>query len=159
MAALSAVCRDVAADVVLDAIGAYDHGERVPANQALDAALEFLIAGEKRLKAGGNGVGVGRVRGERNIDAGNGGVGAQPLENLGGYFGAAGFEHGVERLEPLLHFLIVESVRHGDARLRIGSGAVVHRDPVLEARCFVVHNVRPVPVHSIGLRHGVSRII
>src|SRR5712672_2560502 len=31
------VGRDVAADIVLDAIGAYDHGEGVPANEALDA--------------------------------------------------------------------------------------------------------------------------
>src|SRR5260370_702160 len=54
---------DVPADVVLHAIGAHHHGQRVPANQALDAALEFLIAGEKRLESSGNGVGVRRVGG------------------------------------------------------------------------------------------------
>src|SRR6266851_4927973 len=52
---------DVAADVVLHAIGAHHHGQRIPANQALDAAFEFLIAGEKRLQAVGNGVGVRRI--------------------------------------------------------------------------------------------------
>src|SRR5260221_5663486 len=73
---------DVAADVVLDAIGAHDHGERVPANEALDAALEFLIAGEKRLKAIGDRVGVRGVRGKRKINAGNGGVCAEALQNF-----------------------------------------------------------------------------
>src|SRR5260370_25815301 len=37
---------DVAADIVLDAVGAHDHGERVPADEAFDAALQFLIARE-----------------------------------------------------------------------------------------------------------------
>src|SRR5258708_10552577 len=37
---------DVAADVVFDAVGADDHGQGVPANQALDAALDFLFAGK-----------------------------------------------------------------------------------------------------------------
>ena len=73
---------DVAADVVLDAIGADDHGQRVPANQALDAALELLIAGEQRLEAGGNRVDVRSVGGERQVDATDFGVGAQALENF-----------------------------------------------------------------------------
>ena len=44
---------NVAADVVLFAIRAHDHGDRIPANEALDAPLEFLIAGEIRLQADG----------------------------------------------------------------------------------------------------------
>ncbi len=39
-------CGNVAADIVFEAIGANDHGERVPTNQTLDAALERLISGE-----------------------------------------------------------------------------------------------------------------
>src|SRR5260221_7721217 len=35
---------NVTADVVLDAIRAHDHGQRVSANKALDAALAFLIS-------------------------------------------------------------------------------------------------------------------
>ena len=104
---------DVAADVVLDAIGADDHGEGVPADEALDAALEFLVAGEKRLEACGNGVGVRSVRGEREVDAGDGGVGAEALENFGGDFGAAGLEDGIERFEPLLNLEFVHVVRLG----------------------------------------------
>src|SRR6266404_6234426 len=148
---------DVAADVVLDAIGAHDHGQRVPANQALDAALEFLIAGEQRLEAIGNRVGVRRVRCEWEIDAGNGGVRAEALQNFRGDFGAAGFEERIKRLEPFLHFQVVESVRYRNARPIIGSGAAVYGSPVHQSS-FIIHNVRPVPVHSIGLRHGVSRI-
>jgi len=74
---------DVAADVVLDAIGAHDHGKSVPADEALDAALEFLIAGEKRFEAIGNRVGVRSVGGEWKINAGDSGVGAEALENFG----------------------------------------------------------------------------
>ena len=55
---------DVAADIVLNAIGAHHHGERVPAHEALDAALKFLVAGIAGLEAMGNGVGVRRVGGE-----------------------------------------------------------------------------------------------
>ncbi len=73
---------DVAADVVLHAVGANDHGQSVPANKALDAALEFLVAGEERLEAGGDRVGVRRVGGERKIDAADSGVGAQALQNF-----------------------------------------------------------------------------
>src|SRR5258707_2910422 len=42
---------NVAADVVLHASGAHDHGQRGSSNPALDSALEFLIAGEQRLEA------------------------------------------------------------------------------------------------------------
>ena len=55
---------DVAADIVLDAIGAHDHGECVPAYKTLDAALEFLVAGIARLQAMRDGVGVRSVGGE-----------------------------------------------------------------------------------------------
>ncbi len=98
---------DVAADIVLHAIGAHDHGQRVPADEALDATLEFLVAGEKRLEASGNGVGVGRIGAEREVDARNRGVGAEALQNFRGDFGSAGFQDGIERFEPFLHFQVV----------------------------------------------------
>ncbi len=55
---------NVAADAVVHAVGANHHGQRVPANQALDAALDFLIAGEHGLLFQGNGIDVGSIRGE-----------------------------------------------------------------------------------------------
>src|ERR1700674_7160 len=88
----------VAADIVLDAIGAHDHGQRVPADEALDAALEFLVAGKKWLETRGNRIGVGRVGREREIDAGDGGGGAEALQNFRGDFRSAGFQDGIERL-------------------------------------------------------------
>src|ERR1700738_4383366 len=87
---------DVAADIVFDAIGAHDHGQRVPAHETFDAALEFLAAGIARLEAMRDGIGVRSVRGEGQVDAVDGGVGAETLKNFGGYFRTAGFEDGVE---------------------------------------------------------------
>ena len=41
--------RDVPADAFLNFVGADDHRQRVPANQALDAAFHLLAAGKRRL--------------------------------------------------------------------------------------------------------------
>src|SRR6266849_8326468 len=133
----ASISGDVSADVVLDAIGAHDHGESVPADEALDATLKFLIAGEKRLKAIGNSVGVRSVGRKWEIYAGYGGMGAQALKNLGGDFGSAGFEQRVEGFEPLLHFEVVESVRHRNARAIIGGCAGVYSDLVVPGSCLV----------------------
>ncbi len=103
---------DVAADVVLEAIGADDHGEGVPTNEGLDAALELLVAGEKGFEARGNGVGVRGVGGKRKIDAADGGVGAEALHDLAGHFGAAGEKDGVEGFEPFLDFDVLDVARH-----------------------------------------------
>ncbi len=56
---------DVAADVVLHAVGADDHGKSVPTNEGLDAAFELLVARKERFEAGGDSVGVGSVGCER----------------------------------------------------------------------------------------------
>src|SRR5215831_10948500 len=50
------ISRNMPADIVFDAICAHYHGQRVPPNQALDAAFEFLISREKRLQARGDSV-------------------------------------------------------------------------------------------------------
>src|SRR5712691_7512870 len=76
------VCGNVAANVVFDAICAHHHSQRIPADQALDAAFQFLVAGEKWFEARGNGVGIRSVRGEWKVDSINGGVRAQALENF-----------------------------------------------------------------------------
>ena len=61
--------RDVAADALLGLVGADDHRGRVPADEALDAALEVGAAGHERLLVGGDRVDVRRVGGERQLDA------------------------------------------------------------------------------------------
>ena len=63
------VGRDVAADAVGRAVGAHDHRHRVPADEALDAALDLVAAGERRLLLGTDRVDVGRDGGERQADA------------------------------------------------------------------------------------------
>src|SRR5712672_2628330 len=87
---------DVAADIVLDAIGAHDHGKSVPADEALNTSLKFLVAWKERFEAIRNRGGVRSVGGEWKIDAGDSGVGTEALEDFGGYFGAAGFEERIE---------------------------------------------------------------
>src|SRR6185369_1431356 len=105
--------RDMSANVMFDAIRAHHHGQGVPAHQALDAALDFLIAGEFRFQPEGHGVGVRGIRGERKVDAGDGGVGAKALEDFGSHFGAAGLQDGVEGFKPLLYLEFVHIVRLG----------------------------------------------
>ncbi len=61
----------MSADAFLDLVGSHHHGQRVPAHQALDAALHFLAAGKGRLLDGRDGVLVGGGRGERQVDAGS----------------------------------------------------------------------------------------
>ena len=56
--------RDVAADALFDLVGLDDHRQRIPAHEALDAALDLAAAGKRRLLVGGDGVDVGGVRGE-----------------------------------------------------------------------------------------------
>src|SRR5260370_22389988 len=68
------ICRNVAADVVLDAVRTHHHGQSVPADEALDAALQLLVAREKWFEPRRNGVGVRRVRGKRKVNAVNGGM-------------------------------------------------------------------------------------
>ena len=102
---------DVPANVVFDSIRAHHHGQRVPANQALDAPLQFLIAGKQRLQAHGNGVGIRRIRAKGQVDAADGGVGAKPLEDLRGHFWAAGFDNGIQRLQPLLNLDVFNAMR------------------------------------------------
>ena len=60
----------VAADAVGRLVGPDHHGGGVPANEAADAPLDLLVAGEEGLLGGGDGVDVGRGGGRRH---------AQPL--------------------------------------------------------------------------------
>ena len=95
---------DVAADAVLGLVGLHHHGERVPADEALDAPLDLAAAGERRLVVGGNRVDVGCVGGERQLDAVAARVVAQLAQQLADPDRAARLDHVVERLEPLARF-------------------------------------------------------
>src|SRR5258708_12620468 len=58
---------NVAADVVLDAVRAYHHGQGVPADEALNAALQFLATGEKWLEPSINGVPIPLLPRQRHL--------------------------------------------------------------------------------------------
>ena len=94
--------RDVSADAGLDPVRAHDHRNRVPADKALDAALDLLAAGKRHFLLGRQRVDVGRVGAERQPDAAAAGVLAQLLQQLAGSRRAVRLQHVVERIQPLL---------------------------------------------------------
>jgi len=127
----------VTADIVLQAIGADNHGESIPANEGLDAALELLVSGEERFEARGNGIGVWSVGGEREINATDGGVGTKAFEDFARNVGTAGFQDGIKGLEPFLNFDVVDvSVRN----------------------CFLIHSERPTFFPSKGAKDAKGGI-
>src|SRR5579872_6045538 len=96
------ISRDVAADTFLNLVSADDHGQRIPSDQALDAAFHLLPAGKRGLLRRGNSVLVGSGRGERKIDAGSTtSVQRKLLQQASGAFRATPGKHIVERVEPL----------------------------------------------------------
>ena len=101
------------ADVVLDAVSAHNHGQRVPADEALDAPLQLLVTGEKRFEARRNGVGIRSVCRERQIDAVDRGVRAEALKNFRSDLRTAGFENGIQRLKPFLNLNVFHAMRLG----------------------------------------------
>ena len=61
--------RDVAADALVGLVGAHDHRRRVPADQALDAALEIGLPGISVCSSAEIVLMYGVLRGERQLDA------------------------------------------------------------------------------------------
>ncbi len=59
--------RNVTADAVLLLVGAHDHGHRIPADQAFDAAFDLTASRKRRLPPDRNRVDVGCVGGERDF--------------------------------------------------------------------------------------------
>ena len=80
---------NVPANVVLFAVRAHNHGNRVPADQAFDPPFQLLIAREVGLQAVGDGIYIGGLRGEGNVDSHNLGVRPQALQNVRSNLGAA----------------------------------------------------------------------
>jgi hypothetical protein len=96
------VRRDVAADPVTQLVRADHHGECVPADEALDAPLDTLVARERGLLADGDRVRVRRVRRERDARAGTPCVRVQLTEEVRRARRASRLQDVVERLEPLM---------------------------------------------------------
>ena len=95
---------NVSADAIFHAVGSHDHRHGVPANEALDAALDSAAAGIGHFLAGVNGVDIRRVRRERQLHTVllrvNAKLSKQPTDSRR----TPMLQHVVERLEPLPGF-------------------------------------------------------
>ena len=145
------VSGNVSANAVIDSIGAHHHGQSVPANQALDPALNILIAGEHGLSLHRNRVHIGSIRGKR-LCRGALRTFAQPVEQQRRGFLAFVANDCVKRLEPFLQFLRVNAPR-------FRSKTVIHNFLPLTSKveCMKVYFVRtsfcitPAIATSFGL--------
>ena len=100
--------RDVPADALFRLVRAHDHRRGIPADEALDAALEIGAAGHQGLFVGGDRVDVGGIRGEGELDAIPPGMNGELFEQPGHLCGAAALQHIIKRVEPLSCFGGVE---------------------------------------------------
>ena len=98
------VGRDVAADPGILFVLAMHHGHRVPADQALDAALQKAIAGIRDFFFNRNGVDVRRVQLHRNLDARLAGAIHQRGEQIAATIVAVLVDDLIEGFEPFGNF-------------------------------------------------------
>ena len=91
---------DVPTDALVLAIGADDHRHRVPADHALDPALDLPVAGEERLLVGRDRVDVGGGGGERNRHPEPIGLLLDGMQEVGRPLLAPAVEHVADGIEP-----------------------------------------------------------
>ncbi len=96
--------RNVPADPLIQLVGAHDHRQRIPADQALDAPFDLTAARKGRLLRRRNGIDVGGVGGEGQADAVAACMIAQRAQELPDPGRSARLQHVVERLEPFAGF-------------------------------------------------------
>ncbi len=99
------VGRDMSADAGVFLVLGMHHGHRVPADQALDAALELAVTRVRDFFFGGNSIEVWRVQLHRNIDTGRTRTFHQRANQFGPTVRTFVVDDLVERLEPLRNFL------------------------------------------------------
>ena len=92
------------ADAVFDLVGADDHRHRVPAHDALDAALDLAAARIRHLLVGIDGVDVRRVRREREAHARLLGVDAELTKQTADARRPSMLQNIVQRIEPFPGF-------------------------------------------------------
>ena len=109
----------MAADAGIFLVLAMHHGHRVPADQALDAALQMTIAGIGNFFFNRNGVDVRRVQLNRDLDAGLAGAIHQRGEQIAAAMGAVLVEDLIEGVEPFgnffftIHFGVLRKLEYG----------------------------------------------
>ncbi len=96
------VGRDVPAQPVELAVGAHHHGHRVPADEALDAALDVPVAGIGGLLFDRDRVDVGRVGGEREAHPAPLGIALQEPQQVVDPIGTLRVQDVLKRVDPLL---------------------------------------------------------
>ena len=87
-------------DALVLAIGADDHRHRVPADHALDPALDLPVAGEERLLVGRDRVDVGGGGRERNRHPEPIGLLLDGMQEVGRPLLAPAVEHVADGIEP-----------------------------------------------------------
>src|SRR4051812_48580424 len=92
--------RNVSANAVVGLVRLDDHCERVPADEALDPALDFAAAGKRWFFYSGDRVDVRSVGGEGLLDALAPGMIAELLEQTTDAGGSTVLQDVIERLEP-----------------------------------------------------------
>ncbi len=100
---------NVPANAVVHAVGAHHHGQSVPANQALDPALDLLVAGKDGLLFKRDGVDIGSIRGEGVANPQGGGASAKTIKQNGRGFAAFLLQNCIEGFDPFLNFLGIYS--------------------------------------------------
>src|SRR5205823_3427395 len=99
------VSRNMPADPLLNLVSAHYHSQRVPANQAFNAAFHLLTARKRRLLAGRNRVLVGSCGSKRKVDSSLApGVQRKLLQQAACTIRATFGEHIIERIDPLSCF-------------------------------------------------------
>jgi hypothetical protein len=94
------VGRNVAADPFIRLVRAHDHGGRVPADEALDAALHVGAARHQHLFVGRNRVDVRGIGGERKLHAGLARMDGQLAQQPDHLARAAALQDIIERVAP-----------------------------------------------------------
>ncbi len=91
----------MSANALLALVGPHHHRQRVPADKALDPALQLLAAGKRRLTHGRNRILVGSGGGKREAIAGSRGVQFQLLQQASCPFCSAILQNVIQRIQPL----------------------------------------------------------
>jgi hypothetical protein len=113
------------ADAFFRLVGADHHGRRVPADEALDPALEVRAARHQRLVVRSDRVDVRSVGGEGDLDAVFGGVERQLFQQALNFDRTAALEHIIKGIKPLAGFDRIEIRRVFRSCMSHGSSFLV----------------------------------
>jgi hypothetical protein len=94
----------VPADAFVGLVRTYDHRQRIPPHQALDAPLDVRVTGHRDLLVRRDRIDVRRVGCERQLYAVLARVDGQFAQQAGDFDRTATLEHIIKRVEPFAYF-------------------------------------------------------